>query len=133
MKGRVNNVIRIPTSLSGNFFRIWVEFLTPLHNLTNKEKDVVAAFLKTRYNLSKSITDDKLLDKVVITNSSVKEQVKQECGISNAFFTVIMGKLKKTSVIADNRINPKFIPKNINEKDGAFSLLLYFDLNENNN
>ena len=49
---RANNVIRIPTSLQGKFFRIWIEFLTPLHNLTNREKDVVAAFIKALMTLS---------------------------------------------------------------------------------
>ena len=38
-----NNAIRIPCSLS-DFFKYWFLFLEPFHNLTNREKDVVAAF-----------------------------------------------------------------------------------------
>jgi len=128
-KGSINNVIRIPTSLKGNFFRVWVEFLTPIHNMTNREKDVIAAMLKARFELSKVVTDDKLLDKVVM-GDDVKEQIKTECGISNAFYKVIIGKLKKTNVIVDGRINPKFIPKKVTEDSSSFSLLLFFDLNE---
>ena len=124
---RANNVIRIPTSLQGKFFRIWIEFLTPLHNLTNREKDVVAAFIKARFELSKSISDPVWLDKVVMSDE-IKSKVKEECGVSDAFFQVILGKLKKTGVILEGKINPKFIPKNLELEDKTFQLLLYFDL-----
>lgn len=126
--GRANNVIRIPTSLHGNFFRMWIEFLTPLHNLTNREKDVVAAFIKARFELSKSVSDEDLLDRITMGND-VKEKVKKECNLSGPFFQVIIGKLKKTGVIVNDKINPKFIPRNIKHEDNAFQLLLYFDLN----
>ena len=130
--GRANNVFRIPTSLKGNFFRIWIEFLTPLHNLTNREKDVVAAFLKARFELSKSIPDKVWLDKVVMSDE-VKNNIKKECKVSDAFFQVILGKLRKTGIIQDGSINPKFIPKNLNEKDKVFQFLLYFDLDGGDN
>lgn len=130
--GRANNVIRIPTSLQGKFFRIWIEFLTPLHNLTNREKDVVAAFIKARFELSKSVSDDNLLDKIVMSDD-IKNKIKAECKVSNAFFQVILGKLKKTGIIINGKINPKFIPKSLNPEDQAFQLLLYFDLDERNN
>lgn len=129
---RVNNVIRIPTSLQGKFFRIWIEFLTPLHSLTNREKDVVASFIKNRFELSKAIKDDVLLDKWLMSDD-VKKKVKEECQVSEAFFQVILGKLRKTNVIVNGRINPKFIPKNIEDGDSAFKLLLYFDLDAKDN
>ena len=128
---RANNVIRIPTSLQGKFFRIWIEFLTPLHNLTNREKDVVAAFIKARFELSKSISDPVWLDKVVMSDE-IKSKVKEECGVSDAFFQVILGKLKKTGVILEGKINSKFIPKNLELGDKTFQLLLYFDLDGKN-
>jgi len=130
--GRANNVIRIPTSLQSTFFRIWIEFLTPLHNLTNREKDVVAAFIKARFELSKAVTDDTLLDKIVMSDD-IKNKVKAECNVSDAFFQVILGKLRKTGVIIDGKINPKFIPKSLNHEDKSFQLLLYFDLDARNN
>jgi hypothetical protein len=128
---KVNNVIRIPTSLKGKFFRIWIEFLSPLHSLTNKEKDVIASLLKNRFELSSLISDPVLLDKWLMSDD-VKKKVKEECGVSEAFFQVILGKLRKTNMIIDGRINPKFIPKNINKEDSSFQLLLYFDLDERN-
>ncbi len=130
--GRANNVIRIPTSLQGKFFRIWIEFLTPLHNLTNREKDIVAAFIKARFELSKSIPDPVWLDKAIMSDE-IKTKIKEECGVSDAFFQVILGKLRKTGIILDGKINPKFIPKNLDTGDKTFQLLLYFDLNEGDN
>jgi hypothetical protein len=130
--GRANNVIRIPTSVQGKFFRIWIEFLTPLHNLTNREKDVVAAFIKARFELSKSIPDPVWLDKAVMSDE-IKTKIKKECKVSDAFFQVILGKLRKTGVIEDGKISPKFIPKKLDAGDKTFQLLLYFDLDGTNN
>ena len=60
MEGKINNVIRIPTSVENKFFRYWFEFLAPFHKLTNKEMDVATSFVKTRFELSKVITDKEL-------------------------------------------------------------------------
>jgi hypothetical protein len=124
---KANNVIRIPASLKGNFFRVWVEFLTPLHGLTNREKDVLASFLKIRFELSKSVLDNNLLDKVLMSDD-VKSKIREDCNVSSAFFQVILGKLRKIGVIENDRINPKFIPKNMKDSDETFYFLLYFDL-----
>lgn len=121
-----NNIVRVPTSLEGKFFKYWFEFLRPFHNLTDREMDVITAFLKKRYELSKVIKDEDILDKVTMSEDT-KNQIKEECNISNAHFQVIMGKLRKNKVIVDGRINPRFIP-NITEENGSFQLLLLFDL-----
>lgn len=131
-KKRANNVIRIPTSLQGKFFRIWFEFLAPLHGLTNREMDVIASFVKQRFILSKSIKDEELLDQYVMSDST-KAKVKEECGVSDAFFHVIMGKLRKNKIIVGDRINPKLIPKDLNDGDTSFQLLLHFDLDGGSN
>ena len=128
---RANNIIKVDTSLKGDFFRKWIEFLTPLHKLTNREKDVVASFIKNRFELSTAINDEVLLDKWLMSDD-IKNKVKEECGVSEAFFQVILGKLRKTNVIIDGRINPRLIPKNIKQDDHSFQLLLYFDLDERN-
>lgn len=125
--GNINNVIRIPTSLSTNFFRFWFEFLRPFHNLTDREMQVASALLKKRYELSKVIQDENILDKVVMSEDT-KRGVRESCNISLPHFQVIMGKLRKNKVIVDGRINAKFIP-NLNAEQGSFRLLLNFELN----
>lgn len=122
----INNVIRIPTSLEGSFFRYWFEFLRPFHKLTNREIDVISCFVKHRYNLSKVIKDPDILDKVTL-DKDTQNKVKEECEITQSLFKVMMLRLRKKQVIIDGKINPRFIP-NIIEENGNFKLLLFFDL-----
>lgn len=119
-----DNVIALPTTLNENFFRYWVEFLKPLHGLTDRETDVVVAFLKKRYELSKEISNVQILDKF-LTSEETKREIRDECNITLAHFQVIMGKLKKNKVFIDGKINPRFIP-NVKEEKGNFQLLLFF-------
>lgn len=122
-----NNIIGIPTTLN-DFFRYWVEFLEPLHGLTEREIDIIAAFLRKRYELSKSIIDPTLLNKYLM-NEETKAEIRDECGVSPAHFQVIMGKLRKSGIIVNGNIHPKFIPK-IKVEDNTFQLLLYFQLKD---
>lgn len=128
MKGRPNNALRIPTSLKGRFFRYWFEFLRPFHNLTEREIDVISCFVKHRYNLSKVISDPEILDRETM-GEVTKRKVREECNISIAHFQVILGKLRKSKIIEDGRINPKFIP-NIVEGENNLKLLLYFEFKD---
>lgn len=126
MVKKANNIIRIPTSLNGKFFRYWFEFLEPFHKLTDREIDVITSFVKQRYELSKVIKDNGILDKVTMSEDT-KRKVREECNITLPHFQVIMGKLRKNKVIVDGKINPRFIP-NIDEETGTFQLLLLFEL-----
>lgn len=128
MSRRPNNIVRVPTSLNGKFFRFWFEFLKPFHNLTDREIDVIAAFVKHRHNLSKVISDPEILDRETMGDIT-KRKVREECGISLPHFQVIMGKLRKSGVIENGRINPRFIP-NIVEGENTFMLLLSFELKD---
>lgn len=124
--GKINNVITIPTSTEGKFFRYWFEFLRPFHKLTDREIDVIASFVKHRYTLSKVIKDQEVLNKVTMSEDT-KRKVREDCNISQAHFQVIMTKLKKSKVIDDGKINPKFIPR-LEENATGFQLLLAFEL-----
>ena len=128
MKWKPNSSLRIPTSLKGKFFRYWFEFLRPFHNLTDREIDVIASFVKQRYELSKVISDQEILDRETMSEVT-KRKVREECNIPLAHFQVIMGKLRKSKVIENGKINPKFIP-NIVEGDNNFTLLLLFELKD---
>lgn len=124
--GKINNVISIPASTEGKFFRFWLEFLKPFHKLTDRETDVLASFLKQRYELSKVVSDQEILNKLVMSEDT-KRKVREDCDITQAHFQVIMTKLKKSKMIDNGRINPKFIPR-VEENANNFQLLLSFDL-----
>ena len=121
-----NNVIRVPCTLN-SLFRYWLEFLTPFHDLTERETDVATAFLKERYLLSKVILDDNLIDRTLMSEESQKK-IKRECELTNQHFQVIKSKLKNKKFFINEKINPRLIP-NVKEDSGHFQLLLMFEYN----
>lgn len=125
MAKQVDSIVRIPCKVDGKFFRYWFEFLTPFHNLTEREMDVITSFVKQRYELSKVIKDNEILDKVTMSED-IKKKVREECDISLPHFQVIMGKLRKNKVIIDGKINPRYIPS-VDEENGSFKMMLLFD------
>ena len=125
MAKQVDSVVRIPCKVDGKFFRYWFEFLQPFHNLTEREMDVITSFVKQRYELSKVIKDNEILDKVTMSEDT-KKKVREECDISLPHFQVIMGKLRKNKVIIDGKINPRYIPS-VDEENGSFKMMLLFD------
>lgn len=126
MERKPNNVIALKSSLSGRFFRIWLEFLRPFHKLTERETDVMAAFLKQRFELSKVVSDQEILNKLTMSEDT-KKKVRDDCNISQAHFQVIMTKLKKSKMIDNGKINPRFIPR-VEQDAKSFQLLLSFEL-----
>ena len=122
----IKNVITVPTSIEGKFFRYWFEFLRPFHKLTDREIDVISAFAKERFELSKVIKDPDILDKVTMSEDT-KRKVRTDCNMTQAHFQVIMTKLKKSRVPDNPKINPKFLPK-FSVEDKSVCLLLSFEL-----
>lgn len=125
MAKQVDSIVRIPCKVDGKFFRYWFEFLQPFHNLTEREMDVITSFVKQRYELSKVIKDNEILDKVTMSEDT-KKKVREECDISLPHFQVIMGKLRKNKAIIDGKINPRYIPS-VDEENGSFKMMLLFD------
>ena len=126
----VTNVIKVESnpkldmSLEGDFFRVWVEFLKPVHNLTNREMDVLAAFLKKRYELGKVVSDESTLNKMLMYEET-KKGIRTKLGITSKHFQVIMSKLRKNGVIKDNRIHFKMIPT---ITDKGVGLMVFFNI-----
>lgn len=121
----VDNVTRVPTKVETNFFRLWVEFLRPYHDLTERESEIFAILLKCRHQLSKEIHNQELLDQVLFSDEN-KKVLYKELNITSANFYMIMTRLKKKKLIINGRLNKKFIPV---LKEGAkeFKMLVLFD------
>ena len=120
---RIDSSSHLNMSPDGDFFRVWVEFLKPIHNLTNKEMDVLAAFLKKRHELGKVITDPEVLDSVLMSENT-KREIRLGCKITPKHFQVIMCKFRKKGVIKQNRIYLNLIPTITPEGVG---LMIYFN------
>jgi hypothetical protein len=121
-------ILKVPTKRSTNFFRLWVEFLGPYHNLTEREIDVLTCFLKIRHNLSKSVLDEKILDKVLFSDDS-KKSVCDEIGITEKNFNMVFSRLKKKNLIINNSINKRFIPL-LKDNAKVFQMLVYFEFSD---
>ena len=121
----VDSVVRIPCKLDYSFFKMWFMFLQPFHHLTEREMEVATSFVKQRYELSKVVSDNTILDKLVM-NEDTKKKVREECNITLPHFQVIMGKLRKNNIITDGKLNPRYIPRVV-EENGSFKLMLLFD------
>ena len=125
VKKGVDNVVRIPCKIDYSFFKMWFMFLQPFHHLTEREMEVATSFVKQRYELSKVVSDNDILDRLVMSEDT-KRKVREECNITLPHFQVIMGKLRKNSIIVDGKLNPRYIPRVI-EENGSFKLMLLFD------
>ena len=121
----VDNVVRIPCKLDYSFFKMWFMFLQPFHRLTEREMEVATSFVKQRYELSKVVSDNNILDRLVMSEDT-KRKVREECNITLPHFQVIMGKLRKSNIIVDGKLSPRYIPRVI-EENGSFKLMLLFD------
>ena len=124
-KRGVDSVVRIPCKLDYSFFKMWFMFLQPFHHLTDREMEVATSLVKQRYELSKVVSDETILDKLVMSEDT-KKKVREECNITLPHFQVIMGKLRKNNIIVDGKINPRYIPR-IVEENNSFKLMLLFD------
>jgi len=120
-----NNIVTVPTSLGTEFFKWWCIFLRPFINLTNREIDVVASFLKQRWELSKHISDPTILDKMAMSEDT-KMKVQEECNITSQHLYVVMSNLRKNKVIVNNVLNPRLVPNIRKDDNGTFQLLILF-------
>lgn len=121
-----NNIVTVPVQTdTSDFFKWWCIFLRPFVNLTNREIDVIAEFLKQRFELSKVISDPAVLDTMVM-NDATKQKVIEACHITQQHFYVVMSNLRKNKVITGNIINPRLIPNVRVDDNGVFQLLILF-------
>lgn len=121
---RPNSTIRVPYEKLMDFFVLWLKFLKPFHSLSDRELEVAACMLKYRYILGNVIQDVNILNNVLFSKEN-KDKMLEELNLTNQYYQVILGKLRKCKFIVDGKINNKFIPK-YNENE-PFTLLLMFD------
>lgn len=120
-----NNMIKVKTTPDEDFFKWWCVFLRPFIPLTKREIDVIASFLRHRWELSKQISDPSLLD-TLLMSEEIKRKVQEECNITLQHFYVVMSNLKKNKVIINNSIHPRLIPNVRRNKNGEFILMVSF-------
>ena len=119
------NILSIPVR-SQDFFRSWVALTRPVHKLTDTESEVFACFLKHRHELSKSISDPDLLDKVLMSED-VKKKIREECNIKGPHFQMVMVRIRKKKVLAGGKFIRLLIP-NLTDESQPFGLTFVLDI-----
>ena len=118
-----NNIITVP--VKDDFFKWWCIFLRPFINLTNREIDVIAEFLRQRQKLSKITSDPESLE-ILLMSDETKKNVMDACIITLQHFYVVMSNLRKNHVIIGNILNPRLIPNIRKDDNGCFQLMILF-------
>lgn len=121
-----NNIFNITPKSTLAFFKWWCTFLRPFVNLTDREIEILACFLKKRFELSRVILDPTVLDKTIMTDD-VKQQVMDECNVSQKHFYVRLSRFKRKGIIVNDMLNPKLVPNIKMGDDGNFRLLIWFN------
>lgn len=88
---------------------MWIEFLTPFHKLTAREKDVAARIIIQYFRLKDDIPDPEVLRDVLWSRKSRKDMM-DSLGMSQAHFQMVLSKLKTAGVLVDGNIDPRYIP-----------------------
>ena len=122
-----DSVIKLPCSSVGDFIKIWLTFLTPLHKLTPTIINLAAEIHRQRFELSSAINDEAILDYFLMTNKDITSSIMANCNLSSSNYHVGITKLRKVGFFKDGKINPKFIPK-ITHESTSYSLMLLFSI-----
>ena len=124
-----NNVIYLKCT-EDSFYRMWVEFLTPFHKLTSRERDVAARIIMHYFKFRENIDDPEVVRDLLWSRKS-KKDIMDALGMSQAHFQIILAKLRSSGFIIDDDINPKYIPHKGDEP--RFMLSVYYDWSTKSN
>ncbi len=121
----IDNYLRVPAVKEGDFFRLWVEFLRPYHEMTQREAELLTCLLKARHQLSKDIANEEILEQTVFSHL-IRDKICDELGLTWRNYNVLICRLKAKRMIIDGKINKRFIPS-LKEDAKEFKMVICFD------
>lgn len=132
---RPNNVILLKCT-EDSIFRMWIEFLTPFHNLAKKEREVAARILLQYFKLKEQCSDEAVLKELLLSTAS-RQDMRASLGdngkeMSTAHFQMVLKALKEANFLVDGEINKRFIP-HIQPDRTTFELRFVFDWSSSTN
>jgi len=123
-------VVSVPTNLDLQFFKYWVEFLRPLHKINPRDIELMAMLLYKRYQLSKVIQDEKVLN-TTLMSGKIRKEIRNKLNVTSNYFQVMLKHLRDKKAIVGDTINPKLIPK-LDDTCEDYKLIVQFSFNERN-
>ena len=130
--GAIRMIVPIPCA--DKFFRLWLEVLKPQHQLTDRETDLLAAFVAKRHELQRTNLSQDMIDAILMSSQSKKE-IRKSVKISTAYFQRIMAKFRKRDIlipdsnIKGGKINPRYIPVLKDDDKNIGILFMFIDPN----
>ena len=119
------NIKRIHTD-KRSIFRYWLEFLKPYHKLRPKEIEALAIMLYYRYELSRDINDEDMINAVLFSTPTREKMRKDLNNMGQKVFNNLLTSLRKKKVLSkNNRINPVLIPA---MTEDGFQLIFNFEV-----
>lgn len=109
-----------------SFFKYFLEFTEPFHKLTGQQQTVVALLLFYRYELSKVITNDKILWSQTFDYDQ-RMRICEEMKIKPVSLENLLSQIRKKGIIVDNQIIARFVPE-IDESTKQFQLIYNFNI-----
>lgn len=114
--------------------RVWIEFLTPFHNLAKREKDVAARILMQYQRLKEQCKDPDNRDMLreLLWSHSSRLDMRTSLGMSQPHFQMILRKLRDVGFLIGYNgedINPRYIP-HIRPESPVFELRILFDYSD---
>ena len=110
-----NNFFYVKCPDENRFFRSWVEFQTPYHHLTPREKDVAARILQQYFKLKSSMPDDSdpdVLIELLWSRNSRKDMIAS-LEMTQPHFQMTLGKLRESGFLEGDKIGAKYLPSMI--------------------
>ncbi len=107
-----------------SIFKYWLKFLKPYHKLRPKEIEALATILYYRYELSRDILNDEMLD-TVLFSTSTRIKIRKDLGNMDQkpFNNLLTGLRRKKVLSKDNKILNSLIP---NMTEEGFELTFDF-------
>lgn len=128
MQTRANLNVKTLNVTKKLFFKRWLDFLKPYHKLRPKEIELLAILLYKRYNLSKVVKDDKILNKLLFDTENRKELKKELNYTHPQVLNNMLHSLRKSNAIDENNvIAPGLIP---NMDGNNFKLVFNFNIKD---
>lgn len=126
MKNQKNANINVSLK---SLFKRWLDVTYSFHKLPKQPSKVLALLLYHHFQLSKEITNDKILWKIVF-DYDTKAKIKKELSIDDQTMQNNLTKLRKLNIIENNIINPMYIP-DLSKDSKNFKVIYNFNIIDN--
>ena len=122
---KINKYLPVKCVDEAQFYRSWMEFFTPYHKLTAREKDVAARILAQYYKFKSNCQDPDVVNELLWSRSSRKDMMAS-LKMSQAHFLMVLAELKKSGFLKDGAICSSYLPDKSTD-DPRFVLCVVFD------